>query len=132
MGRYLGVIAIVMLPIKGYEGLYAITKNGRVYSYPKRVHARGMWLKPRIHGFGYIMVQLCKNSHRKNHRIHRLLAIAFKPNPKRLPCVNHRNGIKADIRLRNLEWCTHKHNSMHASINGLMRRKGKRLRSRIK
>jgi hypothetical protein len=51
-------------------------------------------------------------------RIHRLVAKAFIPNPKKKRCVNHKNGNKADNRAGNLEWVTNRENSLLASKNG--------------
>ncbi len=51
--------------------------------------------------------------------IHRLIARAFHPNPLNLPCVNHKNGDRADNRASNLEWCTHRYNTQ-----GLNKRSG--------
>lgn len=56
-------------------------------------------------------------------RLHRILAIAFIPNPENKPIINHKNGIKHDFNLDNLEWCTYSENSKHAYKLGLAKNK---------
>lgn len=70
---------------------------------------------------GYFAVSGLKiNGKRKHWLTHRLIATVFIPNPENKPVVNHKNGIKTDNRVENLEWCTYQENSIHAIKTGLV------------
>jgi hypothetical protein len=72
------------------------------------------------HPKGYQTVQIPKkDSSSYRAQTHRLVALAFVPNPNNYPQVNHMNGIKTDNRAVNLEWCTNSQNMAHAIANGL-------------
>lgn len=72
-------------------------------------------------GWGYLFFSICKDGQRKNMKVHRLVASSFIPNPNNYPVVNHINGIKADNRVENLEWCTYSENTLHAFRTGLLK-----------
>ena len=94
-----------MKNIVGYEGLYAITSCGKVWSYRNEC-----FLKPISTRNGYLIVALYKDRQRKWYSLHRLVAEAYIPNPENLPQVNHRDENKANNCLQNLEWCDAKYN----------------------
>ncbi len=111
--------------IEGYNGLYEVSNFGRVKSYcldavglMKKDYKPKM-MKDSSNGLGYRYVVLSKNNNSKNLYIHRLVLKAFVPNPQNKPQVNHKNGIKDDNKLENLEWCTRSENAKHACKMGL-------------
>lgn len=96
--------------VQGYEGLYQVSNLGRVKSLPKYHYKRERILKPTDNGNGYKIVGIRENGRRLNFYVHRLVATAFVPNPKRLGYVNHKDYNKDNNMASNLEWCTQKEN----------------------
>lgn len=94
-----------MKDIRGYEGLYAITSCGKVWSYK-----RHKFLKPNDNGKGYMSVYLFKDGKREKYYIHRLVAEAYIPNPDNLETVDHIDGNKEHNYINNLQWMTHEDN----------------------
>lgn len=102
----------VWAPILEFEDLYQISNLGNV----RRIGflSRGRNLKVQVGKRGYFTVSLWRRQKGSTRTIHRLLAEAFIPNPHNKREVNHKNGIKTDNRLVNLEWTTPQENSAHA------------------
>ena len=102
--------------IKGYEN-YLISDRGRVYNYKYKKFRKLGNVR------GYHQVDLCKNGVMKTLAIHRLVALAFIPNPENKETVNHIDGCKTNNHADNLEWCTQKENVQHSWSNGLVKPK---------
>ena len=119
---------VIIKDVVGYEGLYKVTSDGNIISLGNgnSTNSETKKVKQMIIGItdkGYTKIKLSKNSVTKYHSIHRLVAKAFIPNPDNKPQVNHINGIKTDNRVENLEWVTHKENSIHAFNMGFYKHK---------
>jgi len=97
----------------------AIRKNGATYKVSQRK------ISEKTTKNGYKAVSFWVNDSRKMFLSHRLVADAFIPKVEGKPFVNHKNGIKSDNRIENLEWCSRSENATHAySVLG-SRRGGK-------
>lgn len=108
-------------PIKGYEGLYDISTEGRVYS-----HITKKFLSPSKIKNHYRAVALYKNKEGVSKTIHTLVAKAFIPRENLQLQVNHIDGNKHNNNVLNLEWVTAKGNSEHAIRTGLFDIKGEK------
>ena len=99
-----------MKDIIGYEGLYAITSCGKVWSYRSQ-----KFLKPSMSKDGYLRAGLHKDGKLRTIEIHRLVAEAYIPNPEGKPQVNHIDEIKTHNYINNLEWVSAKENVNHGT-----------------
>lgn len=107
--------------IVGYEGYYEVSTHGRV-----RNTRTGMIKNQYVQSNGkYLQVSLWKGNKEKRCLVHRLVAIAFIPNPEDKPQVNHLDKNDKNNHVQNLEWVTISENHLHAFANG---RKGSKSR----
>lgn len=100
-------------PVVGYEDYYQVSSLGRIKSLRRPEVRNDRILKGSIHPEGYNIFKLSRSGSHKSFKGHRLVAKAFIPNPENKPQVNHKNGLRADNRVENLEWVTNSENVRH-------------------
>ena len=107
------------------NGEYHISNHGRVKSFK---FGKERILKPAIQSKGYQFIFICqKKTKPKLSTIHKLVAMAFIPNPNDKPQVNHKDGNKLNNHIDNLEWVTKRENIQHAYDTGLFDNKRKKI-----
>lgn len=107
--------------IEGYEGKYQVSNTGKVRSLNYRGNTgKTKVLKQDTKDNGYKIIDLYKNGKRKDYLVHRLVALAFIPNPLNLPQVNHIDEDKTNNAVWNLEWCTPEYNLNYGTHNEKM------------
>lgn len=106
--------------IYGFEE-YDVSNHGRIRSWKS---GNPEILKPHIGKEGYCTISLYDVKEQSVKRVHRLVALAFIPNPENKSEVNHKDGDKSNNRIGNLEWCTKSENELHAYKIGLKNAKG--------
>lgn len=105
--------------LQGYEhvlDIYEVDKYGNVYG------KDGITLKEKDNGHGYKLARLKVQNKRKWKTAykHRLVALAYIPNPENLPEVNHKDEDKTNNAVNNLEWCTREYNCNYGTHNERM------------
>lgn len=106
--------------VVGYEGLYMVSSKGRVICVgndrAKRatIAANGSLIMSNKENKGYLSVTFTKEGKKTQIQVHRVVAFAFIQNPLNKPQVNHKNGIKSDNSVENLEWVTASENVRHS------------------
>lgn len=107
--------------IVGYETYYQVSNIGRVKRLERITETDtgfrklpGKTLSLIKSRRGYESIMLSKNNVQRVFRVHRLVAFSFIPNPENKKTVNHKNGVRHDNRVENLEWCTTSENHIHA------------------
>lgn len=100
----------VFLDVPGYEKLYQISNVGNV----KNIKT-GRILRPFKNTQGYLCLNLFKNGTKRTARVHRLVAQSFIPNPQNLPQVNHKDEIRTNNVVGNLEWCDAQYNNNYGT-----------------
>ena len=103
--------------IKGFEefDMFELYEDGTIISHKRNLP---VVIKGYDNGKGYLTVDL-SYKHKRGVKIHRLVALAFVPNPNNKPQVNHIDGNKRNNEANNLEWVTNAENQLHANKLGL-------------
>lgn len=112
-------------PVPGFEGLYEITRSGRVRSLDRWTRNRrgsfirkGIELKPYL-SHGYPVVALTRAGKSRGSRLHVLLCETFLgPRPSKDHIVRHLNDVRDDYRLENIAWGTQSENRYDSVRNG--------------
>lgn len=105
--------------VPGYNGVYQASNLGNIRSV-RMIGIKNTNLKRQkikilrlIENSGYKRINVSVNSNKKWKLVHRMVLSAFVPNPHNLPFVNHKDGVRGNNHIDNLEWCTAKENQRH-------------------
>lgn len=104
-------------PLLGFDKDYRVTENGDIISMGYRRSGKPKKLAPQRNVHGYAIIKLMKGGKDITYRVHRLVAMAFVPNPEKLPCINHKDENKLNNNPNNLEWCDNRYNNNYGTRN---------------
>lgn len=120
-------MAEIWKDVVGYEGLYEVSNKGRIRSLYRKL--RNSILTKRSKPYyphqakrhsGHLSIWLYKDGKGKNWLVHRIVALAFIPNPDNLPFINHRDEIPYHNNVENIEWCTAAYNNNYGTVKERM------------
>ena len=119
-------------PVVGYEGIYEVSDCGRVRSSRSTTNTYvGKILRGMLQRIGYVQISLCRAGKVEQLYIHRLVAAAFIGRCPEGKEVNHKDGVKTNNHIENLEYVTPVENGQHASEHGLKARGARHGLSRL-
>lgn len=104
-------------PLLGFDKDYRVTENGDIISMDYRRSGKPKKIAPQRNVHGYAIIKLMKGGKDITYRVHRLVAMAFVPNPEKLPCINHKDENKLNNNPNNLEWCDNRYNNNYGTRN---------------
>lgn len=115
--------------IDGFDGKFQISNRGRVMDMNYRDKGEKKEIKPYLVQ-GYPTVTFYYKKQPYPFRVHRLVAMAFIPNPDNLPCINHKDETRNNNNVENLEWCTYQYNTTYGTaIERAVKKKKKACRT---
>lgn len=123
------LIKEVWRDIPNYEDLYQVSNFGRVKSLPKqcgwRCSKECKIIQSRFDKDEYLIINLYKNKKMKTCKVHRLVALAFIPNPENLPIINHKDQNTQNNYVENLEFCDYQYNATYNNAHIIRGEKSK-------
>ena len=125
-------VNMILKEIPDFDGYYA-SDEGKIYTtlargcrdrfdLSKRTEPKEMQYRHIRHGYARVYLQRVSTNQREDVYVHRIIASIFIPNPNNYPEVNHKNNIRDDNRVENLEWVDHKENYLHSVEHGYLTR----------
>lgn len=104
-------------PLLGFDKDYRVTENGDIISMDYKRTGVPKKLSPQHNIYGYAIIKLMKSGKSITYKVHRLVAMAFIPNPDNLPHINHKDENKLNNNPNNLEWCDNRYNNNYGTRN---------------
>lgn len=104
-------------PLLGFDKDYRVTENGDIISMDYKRTGVPKKLAPQRNIYGYAIVKLMTGGKSITYKVHRLVAMAFIPNPDNLPHINHKDENKLNNNPNNLEWCNNRYNNNYGTRN---------------